>query len=106
MKKRTIGIIGIGPRGLSVLERIVALSIDTPYQPLEIKIFDPNLPGSGCHDVKQPNHLLVNTVSSQITMFADESVSEARNVITGPTFYQWLCERPRDELSPISWSFT
>jgi len=100
MKKRTIGIIGIGPRGLSVLERIVALSIDTPYQPLEIKIFDPNLPGSGCHDVKQPNHLLVNTVSSQITMFADESVSEARNVITGPTFYQWLCERPRDELSP------
>ena len=100
MKNRTVGIIGIGPRGLSVLERIIALSMDTPHQPLDIKIFDPNLPGSGCHDVKQPNHLLVNTVSSQITMFADESVSEARNVISGPTFYQWLCERPQDELSP------
>ncbi|MEF1285392.1 FAD/NAD(P)-binding protein [Vibrio sp. M250220] len=100
MKNRTVGIIGIGPRGLSVLERIIALSIDTPHQALNIKIFDPNLPGSGCHDVKQPNHLLVNTVSSQITMFADESVSEARNVISGPTFYQWLCERPKDELSP------
>ena len=33
-------------------------------------------------------------------MFADESVSEAKNVISGPTFYQWLCERPKDELSP------
>lgn len=100
MKNHTIGIIGIGPRGLSVLERIIALSIDTPHQPLDITVFDPNLPGSGCHDVKQPNHLLVNTVSSQITMFADESVSEAKNVISGPTFYQWLCERPKDELSP------
>ncbi|MEZ9292226.1 FAD/NAD(P)-binding protein [Vibrio lentus] len=100
MKNRTIGIIGIGPRGLSVLERIIALSIDTPHQPLDIKVFDPNLPGSGCHDVTQPNHLLVNTVSSQITMFADESVSEAKNIISGPNFYQWLCERPKDALSP------
>jgi hypothetical protein len=100
MKNSTIGIIGIGPRGLSVLERIIALSIDPPHQPLDIKVFDPNLPGSGCHNVKQPNHLLVNTVSSQITMFADESVSEAKNIISGPNFYQWLCERPKDELSP------
>ncbi|EOX4358922.1 FAD/NAD(P)-binding protein [Vibrio cholerae] len=100
MKNSIVGIIGLGPRGLSVLERIIALSMDTPHQPLNIKIFDPNLPGSGCHDVNQPSHLLVNTVSSQITMFADKSVSEAKNVISGPTFYQWLCERPKDELSP------
>ncbi|WP_081980411.1 FAD/NAD(P)-binding protein [Vibrio sinaloensis] len=90
MLSKTIGIIGIGPRGLSVLERIIASSIDTPEQPITIKTFDPNLPGSGCHDVKQPDHLLVNTVSSQITMFADHTVKHIKNVISGPTFYQWL----------------
>ncbi|MCB5362079.1 hypothetical protein CSB62_12425 [Vibrio splendidus] len=47
MKNRTIGIIGIGPRGLSVLERIIALSIDTPHQPLDITVFDPNLQALG-----------------------------------------------------------
>ncbi|MFP3345293.1 FAD/NAD(P)-binding protein, partial [Halomonas sp. SIMBA_159] len=61
---------------------------------INLLIFDPYLPGSGCHSTDQPDHLLVNTVAEQITMFADDSVVEAGNILSGPTFYQWLCEQP------------
>ncbi|MBB1268575.1 FAD/NAD(P)-binding protein [Shewanella sp. SR44-3] len=83
-----IGIIGAGPRGLSILERIVALSLSYQEEKINIIIFDPYLPGSGCHTLEQPDYLLVNTVAEQITMFADDSVTEAKNVLSGPTFYQ------------------
>lgn len=93
MSRKTIGIIGVGPRGLSILERIVALSLSHQEETFNIVIFDPYLPGSGCHTLEQPDYLLVNTVAEQITMFADDSVTGAKNILSGPTFYQWLCEQ-------------
>ncbi|WP_076587094.1 FAD/NAD(P)-binding protein [Vibrio ostreicida] len=95
----SIGVIGVGPRGLSIVERIVAASLSQPDLELNILVFDPYLPGAGCHTVDQPDHLLVNTVAEQITMFSDDSIKEAGNILSGPTFYQWLCEQcPAEDL--------
>jgi uncharacterized NAD(P)/FAD-binding protein YdhS len=90
MKTSRIGIIGLGPRGLTLLERIVANERERPSGPLEVVLFDPNVPGAGCHDPAQADIHLVNTVAGQLTMFADASVLDAGPAMQGPSFHQWL----------------
>ena len=90
MKKSRIGIIGVGPRGLALLERIVANERQRPSGQIEILLFDSNLPGAGCHDPAQSDLHLVNTVAGQLTVFADASVLDAGPVVEGPSFHQWL----------------
>ncbi|WP_165928682.1 FAD/NAD(P)-binding protein [Iodobacter fluviatilis] len=87
-----IAIIGMGPRGLTVLERIIAHALAKTTQDLLIYLFDPRDPGSGCHWPSQPDHLLVNSVAGQITQFADETVKDAGPILGGPSFYQWLTD--------------
>ena len=89
-----VGIIGAGPRGLTVLERIVANERARRSADIEILLFDPNEPGVGCHDPEQPEHLSVNTVAGQITQFSDASVIGAGPVLEGPSFYTWLRDQP------------
>jgi uncharacterized NAD(P)/FAD-binding protein YdhS len=90
VKKSRIGIIGVGPRGLTLLERIVANERAQASGQIEIVLFDPNVPGPGCHDPAQSDIHLVNTVAGQLTVFADASVMDAGPVVNGPSFYQWL----------------
>jgi len=90
MATARVGIIGVGPRGLTVLERIVANERLRKTTDLQIYLFDPNPPGVGCHDPEQEDHLLVNTVAGQITMFTDESVIGAGPMLSGPSFLEWL----------------
>ncbi|MFL6676765.1 MAG: FAD/NAD(P)-binding protein, partial [Burkholderiaceae bacterium] len=90
MKKSRIGIIGVGSRGLTLLERIVAQERQRPSGRIEILLFDPNAPGPGCHDPAQSELHLVNTVAGQLTVFADASVVDAGPVVEGPSFHQWL----------------
>lgn len=93
MTTARIGIIGMGPRGLTVLERIVANERVRKSANIEIFIFDPHPPGVGCHDPEQEEYLLVNTVAGQITQFSDSSVVGAGPILEGPSFYQWLEEQ-------------
>ncbi|HEX6708010.1 MAG TPA: FAD/NAD(P)-binding protein [Albitalea sp.] len=88
-----IGIIGVGPRGLTVLERIVAHERQRRSGDIEMILFDPNPPGTGCHDPEQSDIHLVNTVAGQLTQFSDPSVVGAGPVMKGPTFFQWLQEQ-------------
>src|SRR5437870_3548758 len=92
-KAARIGIIGIGPRGLTVLERIVAHERTRRSGEIEVFLFDPNPPGAGCHDPEQGDIHLVNTVAGQLTQFSDPSVIDAGPVMKGPTFFQWLQEQ-------------
>ncbi|WP_176055006.1 FAD/NAD(P)-binding protein [Paraburkholderia caribensis] len=69
-----IAVIGMGPRGLTVLERLLEFANQIPVGvTLAITVFDPNDCGQGVHSAKQPDHLLINTVASQVTMFAPQS---------------------------------
>ncbi|HEY0819816.1 MAG TPA: FAD/NAD(P)-binding protein [Rhizobacter sp.] len=83
----------MGPRGLTVLERIVANERVRKSADIEIFVFDPHPPGVGCHDPEQEDYLLVNTVAGQITQFSDASVVGAGPILEGPSFYQWLEEQ-------------
>jgi hypothetical protein len=87
-----ICVVGLGPRGLSVLERLCANAADLlpPGTVLRVHLVDPHLEhGSRVWHTEQSPHLLMNTVASQITMFSDESVDCAGPVLPGPSLYEW-----------------
>ncbi|WP_242144142.1 MULTISPECIES: FAD/NAD(P)-binding domain-containing protein [unclassified Bacillus cereus group] len=86
-----IGIIGMGPRGLSILERLCANLIDYKINKhIKIYIIDPYPPGAGkVWRTNQSPHLLMNTVASQISLYTDSSVECAGPKISGPSLYEW-----------------
>ncbi|MES2206052.1 MAG: FAD/NAD(P)-binding protein [Pseudomonadota bacterium] len=86
-----IAIIGLGTRGLIVLERLIAIASERhKADKIIIYAFDPQKPGHGCHYPNQKDHLILNTLPTQMTLFSDESVKNAGPILEGPTFYQWL----------------
>ncbi|MGH8782873.1 FAD/NAD(P)-binding protein [Paraburkholderia sp.] len=86
----SIAIIGMGPRGVTLLERLLQHANRVPYDVvLDIAIFDPNDCGQGVHRAKQPDHLLINTVASQVTMFAPQSVLGREGA---PSLVEWACD--------------
>lgn len=86
-----LAIIGGGPRGISVLERIVARHGHKNGSELHILLIDPHPPGAGkVWRTQQPGELLMNTMSADNTVFPDTSVRLASPVGTGPTFLEWL----------------
>ena len=94
MKKTTVAIIGMGPRGLSILERICAQHAQRKQnEHINIVIVDKNAMGVGAHSLSQPDHLLVNTVACQITLFGDATVKNAGSFRSGPCFHQWANEQ-------------
>ncbi|MEQ1965069.1 FAD/NAD(P)-binding protein [Xenorhabdus khoisanae] len=94
MQRTTIAILGMGPRGLSILERICALNgLQSFPSDIEVILIDSNDMGTGAHSPNQPDHLLVNTVACQITLFGDTTVKGAGPLRTGPCFHQWANEQ-------------
>lgn len=83
-----VGIVGAGPRGLTVLERLVAHAND-PAAPVRIHIVDPFPPGAGrVWRTDQSPHLLMNTVLEEQTVFPDATCDVAR-AGTGSTMAEW-----------------
>jgi len=88
-------IVGAGPRGLSVLERLCANARRLPGRStaaphLLVHVVDPCAPGAGrVWRTEQPAELLMNTVSSQITLFTDDSVRIDGPIERGPSLYEW-----------------
>lgn len=86
-----IALVGCGPRGLSVLERLRTNFKEDSYAgKIEIYMIDPFLPGSGeVWRTNQSKTLLMNTVASQITLFTDFSVECEGPIMQGPCLYEW-----------------
>ncbi|MFA9218323.1 MAG: FAD/NAD(P)-binding protein [Sphingomonadaceae bacterium] len=88
MKRYSITIIGMGPRGLSVLERLAAFARQRKVL-LDIAVIEPGDCGPGVHSPRQPQHLLINTIASQVTVFpAPHSVRYAP-VCATPSLTEW-----------------
>jgi hypothetical protein len=86
----SIGIIGAGPRGLSVLARLHAGASTAPDRPITVHLVDPFLAsGSAVWRTDQASELLMNTVAAQITMFADETVDCVGPIVPGPSLHDW-----------------
>lgn len=82
-----VAVLGAGPRGASVVERLVA---NAGGRPLRIEVVDPHPPGPGrIWRPDQPDHLLMNTLAGHATLFTDETVGCAGPVVAGPDLYQW-----------------
>jgi hypothetical protein len=93
-----ICVVGAGPRGLCVLERLCANERrDHSHDAVLIHVADPNPPGAGqVWRAAQSRHLLMNTVACQITVYTDESCRIEGPVEPGPTLHEWavsLAER-------------
>lgn len=84
-------IIGAGPRGMSVLERLCANARRLPPETrVTVHVVDPHPPGPGqVWRTTQSDLLLMNTVSSQVTLFTDESVEMDGALEPGPSLYEW-----------------
>ncbi|WP_455646261.1 FAD/NAD(P)-binding protein, partial [Leuconostoc sp.] len=85
-----VAIIGAGPRGLAVAERLINLAEDDTK--LDIEIFDPYAIGGRVWDpfIPQNQQFLMNTVIDQITLFNDDSIENGGKPLPGPNLRQWL----------------
>ncbi|MEU9853609.1 FAD/NAD(P)-binding protein [Streptomyces sp. NPDC047974] len=84
-------LVGAGPRGLSVLERLCANERGaSAHRAVTVHVVDPYRPGAGrVWQAGQSRVLLMNTVASQVTVFTDASVEMDGPVEPGPSLYAW-----------------
>ncbi|OCC08809.1 FAD/NAD(P)-binding domain-containing protein [Streptomyces sp. PTY087I2] len=87
----TVCIVGAGPRGLAVLERICANERQAASRTaVTVHVVDRARPGPGrVWRTDQSPHLLMNTVASQVTAHTDASVAMEGPVRAGPSLYEW-----------------
>ncbi|SYV99899.1 putative FAD(NAD)-dependent oxidoreductase [Oenococcus oeni] len=86
-----IAIIGAGPRGIAVADRLVARSEKEKVN-VEIKMYDPYpIGGKVWNPMNKLNHsLITNTVVSQVSFFIDDSIENPGPIRQGPSFYEWI----------------
>lgn len=84
-----IVIIGMGSRGLSVLEQLIGAARLAPHQSLFIELFDPHSPGGGLHLPEQPDYLMLNTMAGQLSAFSAAHPAWQAGEVAGLTFLQW-----------------
>ncbi|MFJ5259477.1 FAD/NAD(P)-binding protein [Streptomyces sp. NPDC088387] len=88
----SVALVGAGPRGTSVLERLCASTQELlpPGARLTVHVVDPAPPGAGrVWRTAQSAELLMNTVASQVTLFTDDSVDCSGPISPGPSLYEW-----------------
>lgn len=94
----TIAIIGGGPRGISVLERIAAqvtADATTPARhattPVTVHLVDDTEPGAGrVWRTDQTRTLCMNTLADAVTLFTEPGSTVHAPVLEGPTLYEWI----------------
>ncbi len=88
-------VVGVGPRGVSVLERIAARGVSGP---LTIHLVEPYEMGAGrVWRTDQDRELCMNTLAGAVTLFTDASFRGVGPVRVGPTLYEW-CLLAREDM--------
>ncbi|MFI8785634.1 FAD/NAD(P)-binding protein [Streptomyces sp. NPDC055105] len=83
-------IVGAGPRGTGVLERIAANAPGYAGLELDIHLVDPFPPGGGRVWRQAQSPLLwMNSQSQDVTMFTDDTVELDGPVLPGPALHEW-----------------
>ncbi|WP_170063518.1 FAD/NAD(P)-binding protein [Rathayibacter tritici] len=85
-------IVGSGPRGLSVLERVAARAlIDPPEGRIEIDLIDSVAVGTGrVWKVDQPKCFLMNTPAGEVSAFSGRPDGGPPRPGAGPSLAEWL----------------
>ncbi|MCX4746770.1 FAD/NAD(P)-binding protein [Kitasatospora sp. NBC_01287] len=87
-----LAIIGAGPRGTGLLERIAASAAELlpEERRLTIHLIDPHPPGGGRIWRHQQSPLLrMNSMAEDVTMFTDERSVLDGPVVSGPSLAEW-----------------
>jgi hypothetical protein len=73
-----IAIVGLGPWGLSALERIVtAARQDLPLGvDVAVHVIEPGTPGSGVYDITQPDYLILNNACGELSLYPFQTESD------------------------------
>ncbi|MFF1545773.1 FAD/NAD(P)-binding protein [Streptomyces sp. NPDC058291] len=89
--RRSLVIVGAGPRGTGLIERIAANAPELyAGSALDIHLVDPHPPGAGrVWRAAQSPLLWMNSHAEDVTMFTDETVQMAGPVRPGPTLHEW-----------------
>ncbi|WP_327680625.1 FAD/NAD(P)-binding protein [Kitasatospora sp. NBC_00458] len=102
----TLVIVGAGPRGTGLLERIAANATELlpAERPLHIHLVDPYPPGAGRIWRHEQSPLLrMNSMAEDVTMFTDERSTIDGPVRPGPSLAEWAAHieefEPHQEIS-------
>lgn len=91
-KERSIAIVGSGPRGMSVLERLAARLSQNKENEIETDIYliDNGFVGTGrVWSIKQSPYLLMNTIAQEISAFSGPWDGKEAKPGNGPSFAEW-----------------
>lgn len=93
-RRPSIAVIGAGPRGTSLIERIGA-HLSDPASPFhgtafDLHVIDEAESGAGrIWRTDQTRELCMNTLADAVTLFTEPSSTVQGPVIEGPTLYEW-----------------
>lgn len=101
----SIAVVGMGPRGISTVERLAAALSASPPSTLTLHLIDPSEIGAGeiwCTD--QTRTLCMNTLAGAVTLFTEPGASVTAPVVEGPIQYDWirLLRGDRDTVPPAA----
>lgn len=91
MKPVDICIVGFGPWGLCIFERIVS-NIKHGVRhgaAVNIHIVEPNRLGQGAHSSELPDYLLLNTKCGHVSMFVEDHFPDIDRPQHGPGLLEW-----------------
>ncbi|MBN6039659.1 FAD/NAD(P)-binding protein [Amycolatopsis sp. 195334CR] len=88
---KAIAVVGAGPRGAGLLERIAASAPEFATGPLTVHLIDPFPGGPGrVWRFAQSPLLRMNSMPEDVTMFTDETVRCDGPIRPGPTLAEWV----------------
>ena len=91
-----VAIVGMGPRGLSVLERLIVRLTGTaqPDRQIHVHPVEPGEFGAGrIWRTDQPQALIMNTAAAEVSLFSGGPDDGPWRAGAGPSLYEWLCAR-------------
>lgn len=87
----SIAIIGAGPRGTSITERIAAYLKERGGGSVTLHIIDDAQLGAGrVWETEQTRTLCMNTLAGAVTLFTEPGATVGAPVFEGPTMYEWV----------------
>lgn len=98
MPTSTIAIVGAGPRGTGVLERLAASAPELHPDGIDVHLVDPYPPGAGrIWRHAQSPLLAMNSMAADVTMYTDDTVACDGPIAPGPSFWEWAQTGPAVE---------
>ncbi|MDU0479441.1 FAD/NAD(P)-binding protein [Staphylococcus chromogenes] len=95
---RSVAIVGIGPRGISIIDRIAA---EAPSEPFELHLIEETQIGAGRVWLTEQNReLCMNTLAGAVTLFTEPGATVVGPVRQGPTMYEWIQYLRGDQDAP------